>query len=492
MEILRKRNASDGDSGFDSALSSRSSSISLEEESQELLDFKISKVEVSDFRLRDKYSSLLTPDEDIVQDASTPGLFLIKDRVSGVETSFKPPSRLSFNNAQPQVETTYSKSEYNRSNPIPRSQLFNARLQLELEKQVFKMESVEVDLLMDNNQVPPPSLGIRVIGVNMIHGVPDKLNIYVKKVMEDSVAGQDGRIRVNDHIVEVNGVSLVGVSQKLAAEALSSCAVNPETGVVHFVLARPPQPPPAQPQDDPNLQHADINGNVVDAAGPNLKPPAAGVAEPNHPSDLPVLPAAICGESNAFIPRTEEASSAPTSGAEVEGLASAQQRSVNSGPSPPSGGVVAPSLSDLPGSLLVHLASYLTDRRDRISLSRVNSSFYTILKEYLPKGNNLTPSSPRGQDLPPPFSEDLRPAPAAAPVAGGSTSGAPLSVGGPTSCAPAPPDLTGAANPVSSVHPEYPTSRLKEMKLGSEVIRAGDGGVAKMVVPQPPHLLPCV
>ncbi len=52
-------------------------------------------------------------------------------------------------------------------------------------------------------QVPPPTLGIRVIGVNMIHGVPDKLNIYVKRVLEGSVAGLDGRIRVNDHIVEV-------------------------------------------------------------------------------------------------------------------------------------------------------------------------------------------------------------------------------------------------------------------------------------------------
>ena len=52
-------------------------------------------------------------------------------------------------------------------------------------------------------QVPPPSLGIRIIGVNMIHGVPDKLNIYVKKVMPDSVAGRDARIRVDDHIVEV-------------------------------------------------------------------------------------------------------------------------------------------------------------------------------------------------------------------------------------------------------------------------------------------------
>merc|ERR1719356_1742427 len=74
----------------------------------------------------------------------------------------------------------------------------------------------------------------------MIHGVQDKLNIYVKRVVEDSVAGLDGRILVNDHIIEVNGISLVGVSQKLAAQTLSNCAICPETGTVHFVLARPP------------------------------------------------------------------------------------------------------------------------------------------------------------------------------------------------------------------------------------------------------------
>ena len=36
--------------------------------------------------------------------------------------------------------------------------------------------------------------------------VADKLNIYVKRVVDDSVAGCDGRIRVNDHIVEVSFV----------------------------------------------------------------------------------------------------------------------------------------------------------------------------------------------------------------------------------------------------------------------------------------------
>jgi len=100
---------------------------------------------------------------------------------------------------------------------------------------------VEVDLVMESGVTPPPSLGIRVIGVNMIHGVPDKLNIYVKRIVEDSVAGCDGRIRVNDHIVEVNGISLVGVSQKLASQTLSNCAICPDTGTVHFVLARPPK-----------------------------------------------------------------------------------------------------------------------------------------------------------------------------------------------------------------------------------------------------------
>ena len=101
------------------------------------------------------------------------------------------------------------------------------------------MKMVEVDLTVNNNVSHPPSLGIRVVGVNMIHGVQDKLNIYVKKVVDDSLAGKDGRIQVNDHIIEVNGISLVGVSQKLAAQTLSNCAISPETGTVHFVLARP-------------------------------------------------------------------------------------------------------------------------------------------------------------------------------------------------------------------------------------------------------------
>merc|ERR1711962_131649 len=215
--MSRKRNASDGDSGFDSALSSRSSSISLDQESPEFgkqffaptdfegcdyaADLITSKLNNS---LRENYLDILNKDEEISEDEDE--LLLITNKVTGFETLFKPPSRLTFSKSPPQVANTHSSEDYDR-----------------------------------NNAIPPPSLGIRVIGVNMIHGVPDKLNIYVKRVVEDSVAGCDGRIRVNDHIVEVNGISLVGVSQKLAAQTLSNCAICPETGKVHFVLARSPR-----------------------------------------------------------------------------------------------------------------------------------------------------------------------------------------------------------------------------------------------------------
>lgn len=240
--MCRKRNVSDGDSGFDSALSSRSSSISLDQESPEFgkqffgppSPLLSSQLQSS---LRKQWKEVLTPEEDIEREDED--LLLITNRITGVETLFKPPSRLKFSILPPQVANTYSSDEYDRNNTIPRSALFHARLEYELEKQIAKMDLVEVDLIMEAGVSPPPSLGIRVIGVNMIHGVQDKLNIYVKRIVDDSVAGCDGRILVNDHIVEVNGISLVGVSQKLAAQTLSNCAVCPETGTVHFVLARP-------------------------------------------------------------------------------------------------------------------------------------------------------------------------------------------------------------------------------------------------------------
>jgi len=241
MDLTRKRNASDGDSGFDSSLSSRSSSLSFEEspnfgqlydENEELY---VSKPTSSD--LNKKFSKILTSDEYIRHDDDINDLFVVVNQVTGVETLYKAPSSIKFDD-NTTFSTTFGSEEYKRGSPIPRTQLFNSRLEYELEKQVAKMTLVEVDLIVDSNASPPSNLGIRVVGVNMIHGVQDKLNIYIKKVVDDSLAGADGRIKIDDLIVEVNGISLVGVSQRFAAQTLSKCAISPETGTVHFVLAR--------------------------------------------------------------------------------------------------------------------------------------------------------------------------------------------------------------------------------------------------------------
>jgi len=226
-------------------LSSRSSSISLEESPEFGKLFQLEEEEalltsrllVSS--LKDKFSHVLDLDEDVRPDYECEDLYVIVSKITGEETHYKPPTRLSFACGPPTVGETHCPEEYDRGHPIPRSQLFHSRIEYELEKQVANMEMVEVDLIVNNNITPAPSLGIRVVGVNMIHGVQDKLNIYVKKVVDDSLAGNDGRIQVNDHIIEVNGISLVGVSQKLAAQTLSNCAISPDTGTVHFVLARP-------------------------------------------------------------------------------------------------------------------------------------------------------------------------------------------------------------------------------------------------------------
>lgn len=271
--LIRKRNVSDGDSGFDSALSSRSSSISLEEspefgklfhEDEDLLNAKLYFPS-----LKDKFSNILTLDEDIRRDDDNDELYVVVNQVTGVETMYKPPSRLKFCHT-PSYSTTYSMDEYNRGNPIPRSQLFHSRLEYELEKQVANMDLVEVELVVNNDISPPPSLGIRVVGVNMIHGVQDKLNIYVKKVVEDSLAGRDGRILLNDHIIEVNGVSLVGVSQKLAASTLSHCAISPETGTVHFVLARPRVTEPEEEAETSNQENKCDESKAVLAKEDNI------------------------------------------------------------------------------------------------------------------------------------------------------------------------------------------------------------------------------
>ena len=169
-------------------------------------------------------SWLATTSDDIVA-INTTKESVVEEQNTSVKPA-KPKSRVLFANEVMEV-LTWGPMEYDCKNRDvdPAS----AAVEWELEKNVARLETLQVDLERGSEGL---GLAIMGLGAGAELGL-EKLGIFVKSVTPGGVAAKDGRVKEGDQIIEVNRQSLVGVTQTHAATVLRAAF-----GTVSFLLGR--------------------------------------------------------------------------------------------------------------------------------------------------------------------------------------------------------------------------------------------------------------
>ena len=171
-------------------------------------------------------SWLATTSDDLLA-INTTKESVVDEKNTSPKESNKARPRVSFSNEVMEI-LTYSPAEYDRRNRDvdPAS----AAAEWELEKNVAKLETLQIDLERGGE-----GLGLAIIGLGTepVQMGFEKLGIFVRSVTAGGVAARDGRMKVGDQIIEVNGQSLVGVTQAHAASVLRAAL-----GTVSFLVGR--------------------------------------------------------------------------------------------------------------------------------------------------------------------------------------------------------------------------------------------------------------